>query len=173
VTGPDLLDHLDRAAAAGDGSVHLLRTGESVRWSALWTEALGCAAWIDRALPSVATVAGLLEPTRECLVALLGTWLSGRTFASLPGPGRGMGADEYRRQIQALVALAEAGVMVAPVEVGDPGRDIRTLGYEDFGRARAASGSGGGRLVQFTPAPRIAPAGSCSTWRRSARTSPP
>jgi acyl-CoA synthetase (AMP-forming)/AMP-acid ligase II len=40
--------------------------------------------------------------------------------------------------------------MVAPVEVGEPGGDIRTLGYEDFGRARAASGTGGGRLVQFT-----------------------
>jgi acyl-CoA synthetase (AMP-forming)/AMP-acid ligase II len=149
VTGPGLLDHLDRAAS-GDSTVHLLRTGESVRWSALWADAGACAGWIERALPGVQTVAGLLEPTRECLVVLLGTWLAGRTFASLPAPGRGMGAEEYLAQLRALVALAEAGVVVAPLDGGDRGGDLRTLGYQDFGRARAASGADCGRLVQFT-----------------------
>ena len=120
MTGPGLLDHLDRAAS-GDSTVHLLRTGESVRWSALWADARACAGWIERALPGVQTVAGLLEPTRECLVVLLGTWLAGRTFASLPAPGRGMGAEEYLAQIRALVGVLEDrfGVDLAEVLSGD------------------------------------------------------
>ena len=82
-----------------------------MRWSALWADARACAGWIERALPGVQTVAGLLEPTRECLVVLLGTWLAGRTFASLPAPGRGMGAEEYLAQIRAII---EAAGHVAP-----------------------------------------------------------
>jgi acyl-CoA synthetase (AMP-forming)/AMP-acid ligase II len=145
-----VLDHMDRAAS-GDAQVHLLRTGESVRWSALWGDALRCAGWIERAFPADRAVAGLLEPTRACLAALLGTWLAGRSFVSLPAPSRGMAAGDHRDHILALVELAGAGVVVA-TGLGDLGRDLQvcTLGYEDFGRARAATGAETGRLVQFT-----------------------
>ena len=143
-----LLDHMDRAAS-GAAEVHLVRTGESVRWSVLWGDALRCAGWIDRALPADRSVAGLLQPTRACLTALLGTWLAGRTFASLPAPSRGMAAEEYREHMTGLVELAEAGVVVAPA-LEDDGPQVRRLAYEDFGRARAATGAETGRLVQFT-----------------------
>jgi fatty-acyl-CoA synthase len=143
-----LLDHMDRAAS-GDAQVHLLRTNESVRWSELWGDARRCAGWIERAFPADRTVAGLLQPTRACFVALLGTWLAGRTFASLPAPSRGMGAEDYRAHITGLVELAEAGVVVAPA-LGDLGPEVRRLAYEDFGRGRAATGTETGRLVQFT-----------------------
>lgn len=146
-----LLDYMERAAAT-DATVHFVRSAEQTRWSELWRDAQRCAGWIARELPREHVVAGLLEPTRSCLATLLGTWLAGRAFASLPHPSRGMGTVEYRGQLELLVGLVGASVMVLPPELGArtavPG--VRSLTYADIGRARPATGSDAGRLVQFT-----------------------
>jgi acyl-CoA synthetase (AMP-forming)/AMP-acid ligase II len=149
-----LLEHMDRAATAGEGEVQLVRSGERVRWSELWAEAHRCAGWLKEALPRDRVLAGLLEPSRECLVTLLGAWLAGRTFASLPHPSRGMGTAEYQQQIAALVGLVEATVVAAPAGLSEPVSaalpTVRALAYPDVGRARPVSGSEDARLVQLT-----------------------
>jgi acyl-CoA synthetase (AMP-forming)/AMP-acid ligase II len=153
VDGPgrssSLLEYLDHAAAT-DGTVHFVPSGEQARWSAVWREAHRCASWIARTMPGEHTLAGLLEPSRGCLVTLLGCWLSGRRFASLPQRSRGMDIDEYRNHVSALIELAEATVVVTPSgRLGMPD-GVRELAYEDVGQDGVASGGGQAALIQFT-----------------------
>lgn len=144
-----LLGYLDDATR-GNGTVHFVRSGEEVRWPEMWRDAHECAAWIHRNLPQDRTLAGVLEATRPCLVALLGSWLAGRGFASLPHRSRGMDRDEYRRQISTLVELAGAGIVATPSELHGTLQGMATLSYDDFGRRRPATGGDGGFIVQFT-----------------------
>lgn len=146
---PSLLDYLDSAASAR-GTVEFVAGGETCAWSALWTDAHRRAGWLDRNMASARVLAGILEPTRACLVTLLGCWLSGRRFASLPRRSRGMDLAEYRAQVGAMLALAQADALIVPSPDHSAPTDVRTFSFESLGFGPAATGSASGTLVQFT-----------------------
>lgn len=139
-----VLDQLD-ASAAGPGRVYF-PSGEDLAFTDLWAEAHRRAGWVRDYLGGESVVAGVLEPSPECISTLLGCWLAGRCFASLPERARGMSELEYVTQLNELRCLATASIVFMGADKSVDG----AMRYPTMGTGRHASGGSGAGLLQFT-----------------------
>jgi acyl-CoA synthetase (AMP-forming)/AMP-acid ligase II len=144
-----LVDYLEDAASGG-GVVHFMPERDDVRFSDIWRDARRRAGWIRHHLRDESTIAGVMEPSGPCLVTLLGCWLAGRDFASLPRPSRGMDLHVYRVQTAALLELAGTGTLILPADLQGLGVGGREMTYAQLGLGRGEEGTDGARLLQFT-----------------------
>ena len=103
----------------------------------------------------------VLAATPEAVAAAVGAWRAGLTVASLSGPGRGMSAEEYQRQVERACLQVGAALLT----VDDPRVPLLPrLPVPVFGFAQCEAGAGGrtggrGELVQFTSGSASAPIG--------------
>jgi acyl-CoA synthetase (AMP-forming)/AMP-acid ligase II len=159
-----LLDYLDRAATTS-GRVEFVATPSSHAFADLWRVAHRRAAWLTKRMAGSPRIAGVLEPTPESLTTLLAAWLAGKSFVSLPRPGRAMGTNEYLAQIESLLELAEVDQLVLPAGLAEAIDQPGCLRYHEVGELSPVTGSGHGELIQFTSGSTGRPRGVCLSMR--------
>jgi len=87
----------------------------------------------------------VLENSVEAIDAVLGVWLAGGIVLSLPALARGMGIEERARQIQHLVAHAEASLVLMP------GREIEEVSTAVRAICRPYGSLGGSQRLADPP----------------------
>jgi acyl-CoA synthetase (AMP-forming)/AMP-acid ligase II len=148
VAPESILDIVEAAASAG-GVVHLPDAPDGLAVGDLWTSAHAVARRLRAERRAATVVAGWLTPSTGSLSALLGCWIAGRAFVSLPHRGRGVGVEAHERVIERMLAASGAAVVLGP----DGEEDGRTEGLGDRARpplADARPPADGPGLVQFT-----------------------
>ncbi len=166
--GGDLLDLLE-SASASRGRVHLPDSPpEGTAFTDLWSRAHRVGQWLNGSFPGVDTVAGVLAASESCAALLLGTWIAGRRFASLPEPARAMAASEYADQVTEILKLAGTDLFFVE-RLSNEISGVRCLTYREVGESNPLSGSDGGRLVQFTSGSTGSPKGVVLTMEAIAR----
>jgi len=151
-SSPALLDHLADAAHERARIRLLPDNPDGHTVAEIWARATRAAAWLDRNRPGVA-VAGSLAASYDSIACLLGAWIAGRRFVSIPLPSRGMTGDDYREQLNRLFALSGAQLLLVEGQhmAGYEGCGVEVMAYEACDADGAAPGTGPrAELVQFT-----------------------
>lgn len=143
MTTESILDVVE-SAATSQATVHLTDAPHGVTVGQLWSSAHLVARRLDERWRSADVVAGWLDPSTGSLSALLGCWIAGRAFVSLPQRGRGVGAEAHGHLIDGIVSASGASLVLGP---GGVASGTACTARERSDPHRAPVGPG---LVQFT-----------------------
>lgn len=149
---PELLDLLERSAA-GDGLLIFLPDGTEVSYTEIWRQSADVARAIRARAGTGGAVAAVLTNTPACAPNFIGVWRSGNDLVSLPHPGRGTSIPRYQAQIETMLALSGASLLLVEARFLPliPQLSVPVLSFEEMlGGGPPTDVGGSGRLIQFT-----------------------
>lgn len=149
---PELMGLLEEAAR-GSGRICFLPSGEEVTFSDFWKQGEAVARWITARVGTGGAVAAVLSNTPACAPSAVGVWRSGNTLVSLPHPGRGMAVERYRRQIETMLTLTQAQLLLIDAEYLSlvPELPVPVVAFDaTLTGGPPCDTAGTGDLIQFT-----------------------
>jgi acyl-CoA synthetase (AMP-forming)/AMP-acid ligase II len=139
--------------ARGTGKFVFLPSDEEVPFPDFWDQSEQVSRWLTARVGRRTRVATVLTNTPNCVPNIFGVWRSDNTLVSLPHPSRGTTPDRYRVQIEKMLDLAEAEILLAADQYLPliPELSVPVVPYSETltGGPRCDT-TGEGGLIQFT-----------------------
>lgn len=149
---PELLDLLERSAD-GHGLLIFLPDGTEVTYTEIWRQSADVARAVRARAGTGGAVAAVLTNTPACAPNFIGVWRSGNDLVSLPHPGRGTSIPRYQAQVETMLELSGASLLLVEARFLPliPPLSVPVASFEEMlVGGPPADVTGTGRLIQFT-----------------------
>lgn len=149
---PGLMELLEEAVR-GPARFVFLPSGDEVTFLELWHSSESVARYLTARVGTGGSVASVLSNTPACAPSILGVWRSGNTLVSLPHPSRGSTAERYRGQIETMLALSQAQLLLVDAQYLPliPELSVPVVAFNETLRGGPrCDTTGSGDLIQFT-----------------------
>jgi acyl-CoA synthetase (AMP-forming)/AMP-acid ligase II len=148
---PSLIDVL--SAGNPEMELHFLPSDTRLTYAEVWEQSERVARAIRARIGEGSAVASVLTNTPAVVPNIFGIWRSANDLVSLPHPGRGASIERYQEQIEIMLKLSGAQLMVVDGKFLPliPDLSIPVVSYEEMlDGGPQVSLSGSGNLIQFT-----------------------